>query len=441
MPETQNIEWKESWRDEYLKWICGFANAKGGKLYIGKDDYGNIVGLKEYKKLMDDIPNKIQNNLGIVCDVNLYTDDNLHYLEIDVKPYDIAISYKGKYHYRSGSTKQELKGKALNDFLLKKSGKTWDDVIEARASLEDIDQQALEVFKKAAIKSKRLPSIQDEDDFLIILDNLLLLENQQPKRACVLLFSNNPNRYYINANIKIGRFGNTDDELLYQEVIESNIFELADKTIDVLDKKFLISPITYQGLNRVEKWEFPYKAVREAIINAIAHRDYSGAPTQISVYDDKLIIWNEGQLPEGLKIEDLKKKHSSRPFNPLIASVFFKGGLIEAWGRGTINILNECLKAGLPEPIFEANSGGFSVTLFKDKYTEENLSKSGLNERQIKAILHVKKNDFITNSIYQSLCNTSDRTASRDLEQLRLLNIFKKVGEKKGTKYVLIFGG
>jgi ATP-dependent DNA helicase RecG len=138
MKENQNIEWKESWRDEYLKWVCGFANAKGGKIIIGKNDKEKIVGVKNAERLMEDIPNKIQTQLGIICDVDLNQEDGKEYLVIDVKPYDVPISYQGKYHYRSGSTKQELKGNALNNFLLKKAGKTWDDVIEPRATIEDI---------------------------------------------------------------------------------------------------------------------------------------------------------------------------------------------------------------------------------------------------------------------------------------------------------------
>ncbi len=441
MPEQQNIEWKESWRDEYLKWICGFANARGGKLVIGKNDKGEVKGVEDYKKLMDDIPNKIQNYLGIVCDVNLLVSDDKHYIEIDVKPYDIAISYQGKYHYRSGSTKQELKGNALNEFLLKKLGKTWDDVIEARATLNDINSDAIEVFKKAAVKSKRMPFLEEENDFLSILDNLLLLEEGQPKRSAILLFGKQPCRFYINAYVKIGRFGKSDDDLLFQEVVESNIFELADKTLEVLDRKFLISPITYEGIHRIENWEYPYKAVREAIINAIAHRDYSGAPIQISVYDDKIIVWNEGKLPEGLTLEDLRRKHSSRPNNPVIAGVFFKGGLIEAWGRGTVTIINECKKANLPEPNFKSEFGGISVTLNKDKYTERYLQEIGLNERQMKAVFYAKDHGLITNSIYQVICETSERTASRDLEGLTDQKIFEKLGEKKGTRYKLKYGG
>jgi ATP-dependent DNA helicase RecG len=438
MAESQNIEWKESWRDEYLKWICGFANAKGGKLIIGQNDKGEFIGIDKYKKLMDDIPNKIQNQLGIICDVDLKENKGKKYIEIDVKPYDVPISYQGKYHYRTGSTKQELKGNALTEFLLKKAGKTWDDVIEPRASLDDIDISAIEAFKKGATTSKRLPFIEEENNIEQILDNLLLIENGQLKRSAVLLFGKNPCRFYINAYVKIGRFGKTDDDLRFQEVVEGNAYQLADKTLEILDKKFLVSPITYQGLQRVENWEYPYEAIREVILNAIVHRDYMGAPIQISVYDDKLMVWNEGSLPDDLTFEDLKKKHSSRPHNPVLAGTFFKGGLIEAWGRGTIKIINECKKAGLPEPIIESASGGISITIQKN-ITDNKIEKN-LNQRQIRTIEYLNKNDTINNKIYQELFEVSKATATRDLSELvekhKLLERAGDVGA--GTIYKLI---
>lgn len=105
MPESQNTEYKESWRAEYLKWVCGFANAQGGTIYIGIDDTGKVVGVKEIKKLMDDIPNQIQSGLGIIADVNRRTKDGLDYIEIKVNPSTYPVNYHGEYHYRSGSTK------------------------------------------------------------------------------------------------------------------------------------------------------------------------------------------------------------------------------------------------------------------------------------------------------------------------------------------------
>ena len=128
MQECQNTEWKETWNDEYLKWICGFANAQGGRLYIGIDDSNHIIGLPNAKKLLEDIPNKIVNALGIVSEVNLQKKDNLEYLEIIVSPSTLPIAYRGVYYYRSGSTKQELRGVALQDFLFRKMGISWDDM-------------------------------------------------------------------------------------------------------------------------------------------------------------------------------------------------------------------------------------------------------------------------------------------------------------------------
>ena len=124
MAENQNIEYKESWRDEYLGWICAFANSQGGKLYIGVNDKGEVVGVSNSHRLLEDIPNKIVTVLGLVCDINLLTEDGKEYLEIVVEASNVPISFKGEYHVRSGATKQVLKGNALQQFLLKKNGMT-----------------------------------------------------------------------------------------------------------------------------------------------------------------------------------------------------------------------------------------------------------------------------------------------------------------------------
>lgn len=122
MAESQNIEYKESWRDEYLKWVCGFANAQGGTIYIGVRDDGKVVGIKNTKKLLEDIPNKIQTGLGIIADVNKHTENGLDYIGIKVEPSSFPISYHEEFHYRSGATKQKLTGIALSQFIMKKTG-------------------------------------------------------------------------------------------------------------------------------------------------------------------------------------------------------------------------------------------------------------------------------------------------------------------------------
>ena len=439
MFESQNTEWKQYWRDEYLKWICGFANADGGTICIGKDDQGHVVGLDNFQKLMEDIPNKITNHLGIISDVNLQEENGNYFIEIVTFPYDVPISYRGAYYYRSGSTKQELTGPALNEFLLRKAGKTWDSVVEPSATLEDIDEKAIEAFKRGATKSKRLPSIEN-DSIEELLTNLRLYKNGQLKRAALLLFGKDPKEFFPTAYVKIGKFGHSDSDLLFQDVIESNVFELADKVIEVLERKYLTAPISYDGLHRIEGAEYPFVAVREALLNAIVHRRYFAAPVQVSLYEDKLVVWNEGKLPEELTIDMLKTKHPSLPQNPIIAETCFKGGLIEAWGRGTVKMIEECIDFGLPEPEIKVIAGGVSVTIHKDIYNERYLKELNLNERQVRAMLYVKANKKISNKEYRELFDVSKATATRDLTELiENYNLLKREGlTGAGASYILI---
>jgi ATP-dependent DNA helicase RecG len=438
MPEQQNIEYKQSWHDDYLKWVCGFANANGGVIYIGKDDNGNVVDVPEYKKLMDDIPNKIKNAMGITAEVNLHEEHGKHFIEIITPPYSVPISVRGRYYYRSGSTKQELTGATLNEFLLKKSGKTWDDVIEQRASFNDIDEKAVKTFLAASENAGRLPENNQGLSIPELFEKLRLTENGQLKRAAVILFGKDPGKFYPSTFVKIGRFGKDDTDIIFQEVEEGNLIVLLQSVLNQLNHKFLIRSIAFEGIHRIEKGEYPYPAIREMLLNALVHRNYMGAPVQIRVYDDKINIWNEGTLPAGLTLEALKHSHPSRPRNPIIADVAFKGGYIDAWGRGTIKILDTCKEAELPEPGMQELDGGFSITLFKNILTEEQLKKLGLNGRQVKAVLYVIEHGSITNSQYQKLNETSKPTATRDLRELESKHILINKGTKgSSAKYEL----
>ncbi len=127
----------------------------------------------------------------------------------------------------------------------------------------------------------------------------------------------------------------TDDDLRYQDEVHGSLFEQVEKTLELLHAKYLKAYISYQGLHRRETFLFPYEALREALLNAVVHKDYaSGIPIQISVYDDRIVLWNSGVMPENWTMEKLLGKHPSQPYNPLLANAFFRAGYIEAWGRG-----------------------------------------------------------------------------------------------------------
>ncbi len=436
MSESQNIEWKKSWHDDYLKWVCGFANAIGGIIFIGKDDNGVITHLTDYRNLLEAIPNKIREHLGIIAEVNLHQENGAHYLEIIVPSYTVPVSLRGRYYYRTGSTKLELTGNALNEFLLKKSGKTWDNITEASATFKDIDSESVNVFIKDAQKSGRMPDVSDLS-IEELFEKLRLADNGEIKRAAIILFGKDPNRFYPNVMVKIGRFGNDDVDLKFQETEEGNLIQLLKNVSNQLNYKFFTKPIDFEGMQRVEKGEYPVAALREMLLNALVHRTYMGSMIQLRVYDNKLTLWNEGNLPEGMELESLKRHHISRPRNPVIADICFKAGYIDSWGRGTLKIINSCKEAGLPEPTIAILDGGILVTLFKDKYSTEQLRSLGLSERQLVAVEFVKENGKITNNELQQLLNLSERTILRELDDLVNKNILIRKGEKKGTFYEL----
>ncbi len=211
--------------------------------------------------------------------------------------------------------------------------------------------------------------------------------------------------------------------------------------MDLFKSKYLMSKFVIEGLYRREVMEYPEEALREAITNAVIHRDYIGpAPIQIKIFNDRIWFWNEGRLPAGITIESLKVSHRSSPRNKLIADVFFKGDLIETWGRGTIKMVEVCRDADLPEPEFREESNGFSVWFYKDIYTRSYLREMGLNERQIRAMMFAKERGSITVSDFADIApGVTKRTLQRDLSELTEKDLMTAVGERKARKYVLSY--
>ena len=292
-----------------------------------------------------------------MSDVNLKTEGGREYLEIAVQPHPHPISYQGEYHYRSGSTKQVLRGAALSRFLLRKYGRTWDDVPLPGVHLKDLDGRALDGFRRRGARSERLPAeILGESDAAVI-EHLQLREADSLKRAAVLLFHPAPHRFSIGAQVRIGAFRGS--EVLYQDIVEGDLFTQVERTMDLLYTKYARALISYDGIYRVETFPVPRAAMREAVINAVIHRDYQdSAAVQIRVYHDRIAIWNPAELPPGWTAAPAAGAHPSRPFNPRIAYGFFRAGMIEAWGRGLLRIRDACEAAGVPAPRWEIPVGG-----------------------------------------------------------------------------------
>jgi ATP-dependent DNA helicase RecG len=236
--EHQTVEWKQNWRDEYLKWICAFANSDGGTLCIGKNDQGVVVGLPNAKALLEEIPNKVRDLLGMVVPVRLRREKGLEWLEIAVEAYPSPISYKGEYHVRSGSTKQELKGQALEAFLLRKRGHRWDGVPLPGLGVKDCSKAALQLFKDRSSQSGRLHESVLKQPPSLLLENLQLSEGRYLRQAAALLFLDQPERFVPGAFIKIGFFVSNHD-LRYQDEVHGNLFSQVESTLELLYTKWL----------------------------------------------------------------------------------------------------------------------------------------------------------------------------------------------------------
>ena len=441
MAESQNIEYKESWRDEYLKWVCGFANAQGGTIYIGVDDAGNVVGVKDVKKLMEDIPNKIQSGLGIVADVNKHTKDGKDYLEIKVDPSSFPISYHGEFHYRSGATKQQLTGIALTEFITKKTGVRWEDVTVDGITVDDLDAESFKIFRREALRSKRMTEAELNISNEELLSKLKLLSNGKLKRSAVLLFYGDPSIVQVGSFVKVGKFANGTVE--YHDDLEGSLISTADKIVDLIYLKYLKAKITYEHDRRVETYPYARNAIREAIYNAIAHNCYMyGTPIQIRIEEEQIIISNRCILPEGWTAETLMQPHDSIPYNPDIANVFYRAGYIETWGQGIQKICDECTALGAELPKYEIIGTGLRVyfpalksALIDQPKTpnRQGVGKDvglevGLAEKIIDLIL---EDSEIKMSEMAEKLEVTTRTIEREMKKLRESGRVIRVGGKR----------
>ena len=443
MSEDQHIEWKASWRDEYLKWLCGFANAQGGVLEVGRDNQGKVVGLDDVARLMEELPNKLRDLLGIVADIDHLEEDGQPYLRISVEPYPVPISYRGEFHYRSGSTKQVLKGAALSRFLLNKTGKCWDGVPVPGVDVDALDSRALSNFRRRAVRAKRLDADALEGGDRDLLEKLKLMDGQYLKRSAILLFHSDPERFFTNARLKIGYF-ESESEVLYHDEVQGYLISQVDRAMDLLLTKYLKAVISYEGIQRVETYPVPEDALREAVLNAIIHRDYGTPATiQIRVYENRLYIWNPGELPQDWSLEKLLSQHASKPFNPDVANTFFWAGEIESWGRGIQRIFGACRREGIPDPRLRVGPGELWVEFqFSDTYlhrlgstTEKTNQEIRQETVQEKILSLLQENPSITKKALAARIGITLGSARHHLENLKKSGHIRHVGPTKKGRW------
>lgn len=374
--------------------------------------------------------------MGIVVDVNRLTEGDKEYIEIDVPMYPIGISCKGVYHYRSGSTKQILTGPALEAFLMRKHGATWDHSPLPVFKIDDVDDQAVEHFKKlAAAKGRIDPALLNEPKE-VLMEKLRLTNGDYLTNAAMLLFCKNPDRYQLGSYIKIGYF-ESDAELIYQDEIHGSIFEQIDKAIELIYFKYMRAKITYEGIYRRERYFVPEAALREALLNAICHKQYeSRIPIQASVYEDRLYVANVGRLPENWTLENLMGKHAALPYNPDIAHIFYLAGLIESWGRGIEKICDSLKEDNLPMPEYTVHPGDIMIKFSgpKDRiFRKGNGLSESLSDKELRTLALLTEDPGYTSQQIADIMNVSRVSVTNYLKTLKAKGLITRIGsDRKG---------
>ena len=437
--ESQTLEFKRQWTDRALEDLAAFANTEGGALLLGIRDDGEIVGARADDPELQRIANLIAAHLGTTPSIRVIEMQGFPVVEIRVDPAPGLVPHRGRYLRRVGTTNRDFSPDELARHILTRCGKSWDS-LPSEWTLEELDLEALGRFARLA--RARLPYF-DPSNPEQSLRNLNLLEGERLKNAGVLLFGERPQRFFPQAQVRIGIFRGT--EILDSHDFTGTLWDQLDGAMarfrQILKVRFdiQVEEPSLKGLQRKEIWEYPLEALREAVVNGLIHRDYTyPADIQIRLEEDHLEVWSPGELPPPLTPEALYGPHSSVLRNPLIAQAFYFAGVIERWGTGTTRIIRLCREQRLPEPEFTHRQGGVRVTFLKDPYTPERLHQLGLSERQIKAVLYVKEHGRITNREFQEISGISKPTATRDLESLVSSGILKKEGTTgRGVHYVL----
>jgi len=443
--ESETVEFKESLqlKDEIGESISSFSNSKGGTILIGISDKREIRGVQIGRKTVTDLAEYIKRNTDpqIFPEIKVCEADNRKIISIRVKESsEKPVFFKSYAYKRVGDTNQRISSSEIRRLAKESGGKTyWGEQICEGASLKDINEEKIRWFLKEARDERNL-NIPIDTPVDEVLMRLNASRNGKPTNASILLFGEKPQNFFLQAEVRCVRFEGNEPvkPFIDMKIISGSVIEQVDKSLSFVLEHIPKRVWLAGRVQREERYQYPPDAVREAIVNAVCHRNYEEkGNVQIRIFNDYMEVWSPGELPEPLMPEDLKKTHKSIPRNPLIARQFFWIRFIEEVGTGTNDMIKYCKEWEILEPEFKHVTGDFVVT-FRGKITEEYLRNLGLNERQISAVGYIKKRGKITNKEYQSLCPSVNReTLRKDLNGLIAKKIIVRKGQKRGVYYEL----
>lgn len=452
--ESELLEFKNSTGSltAGMQTVCAFLNSDtGGTLIFGVKDDGHITGQIITDKTKKEIGielSKIEPHAKVdVIYVSVAADRKAIVFRVnlgDKQPY----TYDDRAFIRNQSTTSRMSKEEYSYLYHKHHPTTWESLPNNTCKISNLDSKLIKEVVRLGIAEKRLPESARKTAIPQILKKLELMHDNKLTNAAVILFCKNEDKQFFQSHIKFARFRGTDKtEFLDNKYYKGNIFDLYDKAIDFLHFVLPVGARIEPGNPiRIETPIIPYKVLREAVTNALIHRDYShtGGSIDIAVYDDRVNISNIGALPQGVSLRQLFKEHRSIPRNPLIANVFYVCGKIEKWGRGTLDMIEDCKKAGNPLPIYEEIGGSFSVTLpFKEQmstilYGQKKADRISLTTRQKKILEALQEGPLNRQQIMDKVkISLTDRGMQLELAKLKSIGLIASEGKGKAILWYL----
>jgi len=363
--ESETVEFKTSFGKDVIETAVAFANTRGGIVLIGVSDAGTVSGQVFGREALRDYVNRIAvaTELSVIPDAEMVLIGESEVMALSVSEFPLKpVATRGRCYRRSGSNTRQMTPSEIAEMHLHSTGQSMDAVIVSRKTTADIDLNAVQEYMRWAAKQGRR-NFSEKDDPLRVLKKLELIRSEQEiTRAAILLFGKNPQSPLTQAVVHAGRL-REKVHIMDNRIIDGSIISQVEETVEFIKKNLHVRFEITGDPQRREIWDYPLPALREAVINAIVHRDYGDtADIQIKIFEDALQVWSPGFLPFNITVDDLfDPEHTSKPRNKLVAQIFYDLGLIERYGSGIRRILESCQDAGLLEPVFENFSGGFRI--------------------------------------------------------------------------------
>lgn len=453
--ESQQLEYKKSTANlkDVLQTICAFLNGDGGIVLIGVEDNGNLVGQEVADKTKREIGVEIAkiapySNASVEIFYASFTESKqIIVFHVTTDSTKRPYTYNGRAYIRVQSDTllmppeyyQQL---ALNNTQFKDQ---WEDEPLANITLNDLDVEEIISTIKEGVLNGRIPEGYETQDPEKALKHLGLLQGNQITRAALILFGKSPEAIFPQCILRLARFrGTNKSEFIDNKQIHGNVFKLIRSALSFANMHLPIaSTFSKTSIKREDKPLFPISILREAITNALCHREYSytGGSVSFAIYDDRIEIWSYGLLPPGLSIDELGELNQSIPRNRRIANVLYYHKLFESWGRGIRLILDGCVEAGHPVPAYSINSGGLLLTmptaLTAGTDTSKRSDYNELTDRQKEIIILLEKSSGLsTTELHDRLSSPpTERWLRDELNKLKAIGYIDSTGSTTTKKW------